>query len=282
MPYRFEGYNMNNKKIKVIVSSLILSLGLTGCSFSLIKDSNEDKLFVKYDEELEFENDNNIDQAINIDKEKIKKVDYEYLIEASEYTKPTFAHVIDESDLTSKIKGFDRFKEKNYETFNESIFQPITLPIAFTLFNIDDIGDLTEAYGDCDINYKKLYTIDGEILYYFDSTFTFNSFAERYIGLDIKENDTMNAKILYRLEEDDSLTILYKNQTGIKDNCNNVLEKNFNNSKKIVIPIEETVFNSLDGEYDEEYLLEALDVYNGTNDYNNESNEGKDFSSFKR
>ena len=41
MPYRFEGYNMNNKKIKVIVSSLILSLGLTGCSFRLIKDSNE-------------------------------------------------------------------------------------------------------------------------------------------------------------------------------------------------------------------------------------------------
>ena len=39
---------------------------------------------------------------------------------------------------------------------------------------------------------------------------------------------------------------------------------------------------NLVGEYDEEYLLEALDVYNGTNNYYDESNDGKDFSNFQK
>ena len=273
---------MNKKGVKVLVSSLILSLGLSGCSLNLVKRFDNKNLFVKYDNELEFDNDNKIDKLINIDDEKTNKVDYEYLIEASEYTKPTLAHVIDESNLTSKFNIFDRDNEKNFEKFNEGVFQPITLPISFILFNIDDIGDLTEAYGNCDINYKKLYTLDGDILYYIDSTFTFNKFAEDYIDLDIKENDTMNSKILYRLEDNNSLTILYKNQTGIKDNCDNVKEKNFNNSNELVVPIENTVFADLVGEYNEEYLLEALDVYNETNNYYDESNDGKDFSNFQK
>ena len=149
-------------------------------------------------------------------------------------------------------------------------------------YNRESIIDLIDAYGDCDVNCKKLYTIDGDILYYVDSTVTFNISAEKYIGLDIKENDTMNCKVLYKLEDDNSLTILYRNQTGIKDNCDNVQEKNFNNSKELVIPIENTVFSELDGEYDEEYLLEALDKYNGTNNYYDESNENKDFSFIKK
>lgn len=273
---------MNKKGVKVIVSSLILSLGLSGCSLNLVKKFDNKDLYVKYDNELEFDNTNTIDKTINVKEEETNKIDYEYLIESSEYTKPTLAHVIDESNLTSKFNIFDRNKEKNYEMFNEGAFQPITLPKAFFLFNIDDIGDLIEAYGDCDINYKKLYTIDGDILYYFDSTFTFNKFAEDYIDLDIKENDTMNSKILYRLEDNNSLTILYKDQTGIKSTCDNVKEKNFNNSNELVIPIENTVFANLVGEYDKEYLLEALDVYNETNNYYDESNDGKDFNNFHK
>ena len=271
---------MNKKGVKIIVSSLILSLGLSGCSLNLVKKIDNKNLFVKYDDELEFDNNNTIDKIINVKEEETDKVDYEYLIESSEFTKPTLAHVIDEDTISSKRK---LLKNKiSNESFNESVFQPITLPKAFILFNIDDIGDLIEAYGDCDINYKKLYTIDGDILYYFDSTFTFNKFAEDYIDLDIKENEIMNSKILYRLEDNNSLTILYKDQTGIKDTCNNVKEKNFNNSNELVIPIENTVFADLVGEYDKEYLLEALDVYNGTNNYYDESNDGKDFSNFQK
>lgn len=273
---------MKNKKTKLIVSSLILSLGLSGCSFNLNNRSSEGAIKVEYDDELFFDNDSSIDTMLDFKEEETDKIDYNYLIEGSEYTKPTLAHVIDEVDLTSNSKFLDHKKEMTNKSFEESAIQPITLPIAFILFSIEDIPDLIDTYGDCDVNCKKLYTIDGDILYYVDSTVTFNISAEKYIGLDIKENDTMNCKVLYRLENDNSLTILYRNQTGIKDNCNNVQEKNFNNSKELVIPIEKTIFSDLDGEYDEEYLLEALDQYNGTNNYYNESNEDKDFSFIKK
>ena len=59
-------------------------------------------------------------------------------------------------------------------------------------------------------------------------------------------------------------------------------ENNINLIFDLVVPIENTVFSELVGEYDEEYLLEALDVYNGTDLYYNENNEGKEFSSFKK
>ena len=270
---------MKNTKATLLLSGLIFTIGLTGCS--LVKDFSDKKdLYVKYNNELSFDNDNAVDEMLVLDEEETDELKFKYLIEASEYTNATLAHVVDEKTISSE-KGFLK-KEVSPDTFNESIYQPITLPISFVLFNCDDIGDLVDAYGDCKIDLKKLYTIDGETLYYFDSTFTFNSFAEKYIGLDIKENDTMNSKIVYRLEDDGSLTILYKNQTGFKSDCDNVKEKNFNNNKDLVVPIEKTVFSDLVGEYDEEYLLEALDVYNGTDLYYNENNEGKDFSSFKK
>lgn len=274
---------MKKKKIQVALSLLILSLGLSGCQFKLNKDSKPSgKAIVEYSSEIEVDNNNTIDHLMDISKEDSKKIDYTYLIEDSEYTNTTLAHVIDETTITSDDKFFDHKKGMTTKTFEESAIQPMVVPLAFVLFNVDNMMDLVDAYGTCDINCKKLYTIDGDVLYYFDSTFTFNSFAEKYIGLDIKENDTMNAKILYKLENDNSLTILYRNQTGFRSDSDNVKEMNFNNSKELVVPLENTVFSTLDGKYDEEYLLEAIDVYNGGNNYFHQNNEGKDFSSFKR
>ena len=251
---------MNNKKTKVLLSTLIITLGLSGCSFNLNK--NDNKIIVKYDKEYFFENNNSVDKKIEFDKEKTSKLDYTYLIEKTDYTNRTLAHIIDEKNISSKSQLLDLKKEKDKSYFEESPIQSLTIQKAFILFDCESLKDIVGVYGECEINCKKLYTLDGEILYNFETVFTFNDFAEKYLFLNVKENDTIKSTILYRLNEDNTLTILYKNQTGVLEDSKNVLEKNFNNKKEILVPIEKTIFNELDGKYPEEYLLEELNEYN--------------------
>lgn len=121
-----------NKKSKLVISSLIISLGLTGCSFSLNRDN---KIIVKYDKQQEFNNDNKVDELVNIKEKHKRYLDYTYLIEESEYTNKTLAHVIDEKSISSENKKFDFKKDVDLDFFDDKIINSIELPKAFFYIN---------------------------------------------------------------------------------------------------------------------------------------------------
>lgn len=277
--------NTNKLKGKLMITGLAVSLCLSGCSFNLNEKSGEIESInpIEYEDSTMASN-SKIDDIMGFEDKTSddSSLDYTYLIDNSGTTKATFAHVVDEKTITSNGKFFDGKEEVNCDVFSEDIIQPITLPIAFTLFNIEDMGVLSNSYGDCDITGKKMITLDGDVLYYFEGIFTFNSFADKYIDLGINEGDTMIGKALYRVSNSGSLELLYKSQTGYKEDSPNVLEENYNNYNKIVIPLEDTVFSDMNGEYSENYLREALDVYSGTDMFYNAENEGLDFSKYKK
>ena len=273
---------MNKINIKLAISTLVLTLGVSGCSFNLVNRSNNKKIVAEYDYDYTFNNNNPIDNIFDIKKETENKIDYNYLIDSSEYTRATLAHVIADKTITSRTKMFENKKGKPNQTFDNEAIQPIIIPQIFRLNDIDKMSDLIDRYGECEVNCKKLFTLEGDTLYYLDSTFTFNEFAEKFFGFDVKAKDTINAKILYKFNDDNTATILYRNQTGIESRISNVKDKNFNNEKEIIIPVEKTIFNDLDGYYKEEYLKEALDAYNGTDEYYSINNEGIDFNKFKK
>ena len=278
-----------SKKGQVVLYSLIVALGLSGCSFKL--GTKEGKIESTYSTEYEDEssyhgiNSNSaIDEIMGFKDNSSNKesLEYTYLIDDSINTSATFAHVVDEKTLTNDGKLFDGKEEVDLAVLGNELIQPITLPIAFTLFNIDDVGTLTDGYGDCELTGKKLFTLDGETLYYFESTFTFNSFAEKYICLGINEGDTMTATALYKVDSNGHLELLSRSQKGFKDDSPNVEEVKYNDSGKIVVPLENTVFADMSGEYSIEYLKEALDVYSGEDYYYDSSNDGIDFSKYKK
>ena len=277
--------NKKSIKGKIGITSLALTLLLSGCSFNLDKDNSiHSDNTTEYEDELSYEGNSKIDSIMGFKEESNNKgsTEYTHLIENSERTTATFAHIIDEKTITSNGKLFDGKKEVPVDTFSDETIQPITLPIAFTLFNVEDIGTLASYYGVCEINGKKLLTLDGEIFYYFEGIFTFDSYADKYIDLGIDEGDAMKAKALYRCNADGTLDLLYKTQSGFMKDSRNVIEANYNDSNEIFVNLEDTVFADMDGEYSKDYIREALDVYSGTDNFYSEENEGKDFSIYKK
>lgn len=281
-----------NKKIKLTLSSLILALGLSGCSFDLIKiNKSEDSISIRNDYGYETEmNDYTVDEIMSFpeEPEDFKEVkDYKYLIERTKYTEATLAHVVSEKIVVSKDKNlfnvkkyFDGKKELNSAIFENPVIQPITLPFKYPLFGIEDINELIDSYGTCEITGKKLLTLNDETLYCFDAVFTFNNMSER-LGFGFKEGETIIASTMYRLNDLGQWELLYRKQSGKDYDTSNVLDANFNYYEDIIVPVEDTVFADLVGEeYPVEYISEALDVYNGTDNYYNEDNDGIDFSQF--
>ena len=246
---------MKKLKTKIAISSLALTLSLSGCSFNLI-DNQQDETIVDLNES---DIEDSIDKIMSF-KEDENSNNYSYLLERTSTTKATFAHISGESTITSKGKLFDDKKEMSTKTFTEDTIQPIILPNSFILFHIYDLNDLIGTYGECDITCKKIKTFDEDTLYYFDSTITFNDFAET-IGLDIKEGDTIEAKSLYKLNSNGDLELLYRTQSGVKESAPNVLESNYNDEQEILLPLNETIFKDMSGEYSIDYLRETLDVY---------------------
>lgn len=277
--------NKKSIKGKIGITSLALTLILSGCSFNLDKDNSiHSDNTTEYEDELSYEGNSKIDSIMGFKEESNNKgsTEYTHLIENSERTTATFAHIIDEKTITSNGKLFDGKQEVDVEYFGDDTIQPITLPIAFTLFGIDNMTALTESYGDCEITGKKISTLEGEIFYYLEGLFTFNSFADKYIDLGINEGDTIKADVLYRCNADGTLDLLYRTQNGFMNDSPNVLEANYNDSNEIFVNLEDTVFADMDGEYSKEYIREALDVYSGTDNFYSEENEGKDFSIYKK
>ena len=256
-------------KGKLAISGLAVVLVLSGCSFNIdsIKSGeiSKNKLLIETNDGYDYNLDNTrLDDIMGFSKdvnEDKKYLEYTYLIDNSKYTNATFAHVIEEKTITSDGKLFDGKEEVSMETFGEEIIQPITVPISFVLFNIENVPDLLDGYSKCDITAKKMITLDGDILYYFESELTFNSFAERVICLDIADGDTITAKALYKLNPSGMLELLYRNQEGIKADTDNVVMNNFNNSNEIVIPLEKTIFADMDGKYSEKDVNETLKEY---------------------
>lgn len=258
---------MSNKnkslKGKLAISGLILTLGLSGCSFQLNK--GDSKVLVETNNSYDYNLENSrIDELMGFTKEVDEDkdyLDYTYYIDNSETTVATLAHVIDEKTITSNGKLFDGKEEVSSDTFGESIIQPIVTPIAFFLYNVDDISNLAGTYSDCNITGKKMVTLEGEILYYFESELVFNKFAERVIDLGIVEGDTMTAKALYRLSPSGQLELLYKTQNGYKEDADDIVETNFNDSKELVIPLEESILAEMNGKYTEKEAENTLKEY---------------------
>ncbi|MBR2678449.1 MAG: hypothetical protein IKE63_03435 [Bacilli bacterium] len=268
---------LKGTKGKVAISGVIVTLVLSGCSFQLSAKSDvNDKVLIEntrnYDTELSHAKIDDI-MGFSKDSDNLKSyLDYHYLIENNDITGATFAHIVEEKTITNDRKRFDGKKEVDDTILDDSIIQPIVLPKVFVLFNAEKVSDLIDAYADCDITAQKLLTFDGDILYYFESTITFNKFAEKYIGLDIKEGDTMTGKALYKLGVAGNWDLLYRNQEGFRSDDSNVVENNYNDTFDVILPISETIFADMNGKYKEEEIKEILDTYNYTGDYTSQVN----------
>ena len=241
----------NSIKRKLAVTGLVITLSLSGCTFKINKKfqkENKNKVLIENDDYNWDLNNDKLDEIMGFSKTKVDEnksyLDYEYLLIDSDTTDKTLAHVIDEKIITSDKEMFDGKKEVEESTFKEDIIQPIILPKAFILFHIDDMEVLIDAYTVGEIIGTKMITLDGDILYRFDSTLTFNDFAERFLDFDIKKGDQIEAIALYKLQPNGRLELLYRNQTGIKADTDNIVEANYNNSEDILIPLEEGLFTN--------------------------------------
>ena len=255
-------------KGKIAISGLVFVLILSGCTYKLNKngiDKSKNKVLIETSDEIDYEIENSrIDSIMDFSKEVDEDkeyLEYTYLIDNSDTTTATLAHVIDEKTITSTDKKFDGKEKVDFKILNEDIIQPIVLPKAFVLFNVENVSDLVDGYGDCDITGRKMITLDGDILYYFESTITFNSFAARTIFLDINEGDTITAKALYKVYPSGQLELLYRTQEGIKSDTDNVIEANYNDAYEVVVPLERSVFSDMNGKYSEEEANEEIKTY---------------------
>lgn len=253
----------------IAISGILTTLLLSGCSFDIdeIKsiDISKNKFLIETNDEYDYELENDrIDDIMGFTKEvdsDEEYLDYTYLIDNSDTTTATFAHVIDKKTITSDGKMFDGKKEMTSRTFGEDIIQPIVLPKSFVLFNIDGIPDLVDGLAVCDITGTKMVTLEGDILYYFESVVTFENFAERVVALDVHEGDTISAKALYKLNSNGQFELLYRKQEGFKADTENVAKMNYNDSNEIVIPLENTIFADIEGKYSIEEANETLKEY---------------------
>lgn len=271
-------YYQKGKK-KLLVTNLAFALILSGCSFSL-GNSKQDTIKSNIEVEDIIDDNNEIDELMGF-KNNYKNINtYDYLIDNSDNTTATFAALLEEKTISNDTKFFDEREEASIEVFNNPIINPITIPKPLVLDHIYEVSDLVGSYGNCDITCKKLISLNGEIYYYIKSIFTFDSAGE-YLIIGANSGDTIEAEYLYRVDENNELELLYRNQTGVSADTDNVIENNYNNSNQtIIVPIEETVFSDMNGSYNEEYLREALDVYSGTDDYYDPKNDGEDFTKF--
>ena len=280
-------------KKKAILLSLASGIALTGCSINTDHSKNEpNNISCKMSDETLHENyysylegvmgiknfkmgsKNNMNLTYLIDMSNLDSDFINNLDEGPNYNpinRVTFAELIDNKTITSDLKLLDGKSTLNAPAFysdgSTKAWQPIIIPDSY---DNKDLIDLIRN-GSCDVNCKKFLTMDGETLYYFDG---------RIINVEGKE--VIHSNCLYQFTDDNSLITLYRNQTGIGDQCENVLKNNFNNDSEVVYKLEDTIFKDMSGNYKESYLREALDVYLGEDKYFSSENDGKDFSKYKK
>lgn len=284
---------LNEKKIyqttkgKVMISSLVFTMLVAGYTFKLNNDSNNNKseLISQYDIVNEVEKNRDVDWVLGFD--DINKsisgedLDFSYYIDDSNVTNATLAHVLDEVTFTNDKGIFDNKEKLNNEVFYYPPIQPIIVPEALEAFGVEDMLELTSRLGKYQLTVKKLLTMDGETMYYQEAIFIFNKNAET-LKCEVEEGDFMQAQTLHKLREDGMWEELYRNQTGVYQNGRNIIENNYNNENKIIVPIEESPFAETKGKYDMNYLREAADLLDGEDNFYSEENEGKDFSAYKK
>ena len=275
---------------KLAISTLILTLGLSGCSFSFNKDKTEanegNKILIEYDIETQELFNKKVDNLLGWESPSDENIngellEYTYLIDNSEETNATLACVTNEVTITSDERSNVSKREMTSSEIDQPVIQPIVIPKGFQLYGVESMFDLVESFGTLDVDCKKLVTLDGDTLYYFEGLFKFNKFAKQ-ARLVFEDDEYMEAKVLYKLQDNGMWKELYRNQTGYMSDSKNVMGHNHNNTNEIVIPISETVFANDNGEYSEAYIKEALDTYSGKDDFYDEDNEGKDFSAYKK
>ena len=276
--------------VKLVVSEVIMSLIMTGCGFNITKKvdkENTTKVTIERQHNIDLEKNNSeIDRLIGFTRNhQENQNNINYLIDKSENTNATFATLLEDKTITSVEKLMDGKKAMTRGTFNYYLINQIIIPESLSNLKshqIDEMTDLINYYGTCDINCKKLLTLDHETLYYFDETLTFNSHIKQ-LPIDANEGDFIKAECLYKVLDDNKLELLYRNQTGYKRDEQNIIDANYNNeNENIIIPLEDTIFEILNGEYKESYLREALDTYTGEENYYASENKGKDFSMFSK
>ena len=280
-------------KKEVVLLSMMCGVTLTGCS-SLNRQNNNQPNSILCEVNYNDIHENYcsfLEGVMGIDNFKVgnkNKMNFTYLIDLSDLdndslsdlddgssydplSRATFAELIDSKTITSKMELGDGKSTLNTPAFysDGSTFswQPIIIPDSY---KDNDLIELMNE-GSCDVNCKKLLTMDGETLYYFTGSLT-----------DKNGSVIIESSCLYQFTDDNNLVTLYRNQTGIGDQCENILKNNFNNNNEVVYKLKDTVFKGMSGEYKESYLREALDVYLGEDRFFSSDNEGKDFSSYKK
>lgn len=279
---------------QLLITSLIVSLFLTGCSNNT-KTTEEAQILVEYDshdnpEEPSVGVDDLLGLKSNRDDLYGKKLNYNYLIDNTNVSETTIAgkyydagvqetihyaslaRLVDENTITSNIELGDDKTAMSIGTFTS--LQIIKCPDSLK----EDI--IPSNCCNYEINAKKFVTIDNQIYYYITSTVTFKDSIEQYNN-HISKDDYLECEGLYQLC-DGKFVELSRNQTGLGSEDENISNSNFNNKTKVVIPASETPFKNMKGEYPKEYVLEAIDTYIGEDNYYSPKNDGKDFSEYKK
>lgn len=282
---------------KFLLLSLIASLSLTGCSTNKLNNDSDTRILVEYDSSLNNENyHSRIDDLLNLDTTshnkdlKGQKLDYTYLIDNTNLSEQEFAGKYYEigSKETIHYASLARLVDENTITSKESLTDGKTAMSTGTFTSLQIIECPDSLKNDvipvncCDyeISAKKLVTLEGQTFYYIESTITFKDSITNYEN-QIHEDDYLKCEALYQLC-DNGFVELSRNQTGLGSTDENIVNSNFNNKEKVVIPVEETPFKKMNGEYTMEYVHEAIDAYTGRDDYYSTETKDMDFSEYKK
>ena len=287
-------------KKKLAILSLAGSLAFTGCTGKKKEEARKNNIYVTCDTHSNPEiydrwTDNLMGLKNTADEDFYgEKLNYNYFIDNTNISKEeladryknanenptlpvaTFARLVDEKTITDKVDATDGKRAMTTGTFRSAI-QIVMCPDMLKNMKIP-LSCL-----DFEINVKKLVSLEGDTFYDVKSIVMFNDNIRYYMSsMKVYPGVTMECESLFQLFPDGKFVEISRNQTGLGCEDENIASTNFNNKVPVVLQVEDTVFNGMNGDYKEAYLKEAADTYKGTNDFYSSENKGTDFSQYKK
>ena len=183
-----------------------------------------------------------------------------------------FASLIEDEHIEAKTANDSGWKKIN------AVEEWLTFP--------EDLQELNGTKIDSTrfLDAQKFITMDGKTIFSLKYKRVFNE-TKNGDTCFIEKGTSINLDVVF-----ESIEIygkyynipLYLRQYGVGENSKNVQEHNINCSNEVIMPLENTVFKNMNGEYSYEYLIEALDTYVGGNMIEYGVNRDIDFSEYKK
>ena len=277
---------------KLALLSLVGTLGLTGCSKEVEQGESKIITNISGGEEVknQFYNFDNITYKDLKDGEYL----YNYLIDLSDLNYKEISNLYPdvyhmESKYGPSKAVFARLISEEYfdddDLFNsnynlrQNIEEEILLPDELKPLNGMKIDSLRE------VEAKKFLTLDGKTIYSLNYKRTFIGSIEKD-GVAINPGDTIELEVVFQCVKDKYNGVinipLKIKQSGIGSNSKNILDNSINGEINMIVPIENTVFKDMNGNYTKDYLYEALDTYVGDDSIDMPETRDIDFSAYEK